>query len=103
MKAFRPVVLLAAAASAAPNVLIFLVDDLGYGDLGFTGHPTTRTPRLDALAHEGRRLRTWYSAYAVCSASRTALLTGRQPPRVGMVGVLNSLSSNGLPLAERTL
>ena len=41
VKAFRPVVLLTgiAAASAAPNVLIFLVDDLGYGDLGFTGHP----------------------------------------------------------------
>ena len=94
---------LVAAASAAPHVLVFLVDDLGYGDLGFTGHPTTRTPRLDALAHEGRRLRSWYSAYPVCSASRTALLTGRQPPRVGMVGVLNSLSSGGLPLAERTL
>ena len=104
VKAFRLVVLLGiAAASAAPHVLIFLVDDLGYGDLGFTGHPTTRTPRLDALAHEGRRLRTWYSAYPVCSASRTALLTGRQPPRVGMVGVLNSLSSNGLPRAERPL
>jgi arylsulfatase A-like enzyme len=65
-----------------PNFLLFFVDDLGYGDTGFTGHPTTSTPNLDRLAYEGKRLSTWYSAAAVCSASRTALLTGRQPPRL---------------------
>jgi hypothetical protein len=61
--------------------LLFFVDDLGYGDTGFTGHPSTSTPNLDRLAYAGKRLSTWYSAAAVCSASRTALLTGRQPPR----------------------
>jgi arylsulfatase A len=79
------------------------VQDLGYGDLGFTGHPTTHTPALDRLASTGKRLTQWYSGYAVCTSSRTALLTGRQPSRVGMPGVINSLSAAGLPLSEVTL
>jgi arylsulfatase A-like enzyme len=73
----------------APNVVLFFVDDLGYGDPGFTGSPSARTPHLDSLVSRGKRLTNWYSGYPVCSASRTALLTGRQPPRVGMVGVIN--------------
>ena len=93
----------AVTTAAPPNIILFLVDDLGYGDLGFTGNPSTRTPNLDRLAFQGRRLTNWYSGAAVCSASRTALLTGRQPPRVGMVGVLNSLSKVGLPLSEVTI
>jgi arylsulfatase A len=82
---------------------MFFVDDLGYGDLGFTGHPTTHTPALDRLASTGKRLTQWYSAYPVCTSSRTALMTGRQPARVGMPGVINSLSAAGLPLSEVTL
>ena len=88
---------------ASPNVLLLFVDDLGYGDLGFNGAPSAHTPHLDRLVSGGKRLTNWYSAYPVCSASRTALLTGRQPPRVGMVGVINSLTEAGLPLHEVTL
>ena len=51
---------------------MFFVDDLGYGDLGFTGHPTTHTPALDRLASTGKRLTQWYSGYPVCTSSRTA-------------------------------
>ena len=81
-------------APASPrNIVLWLVDDLGYGDLGFTGHPTIRTPRLDKLARLGKRLTTWYSAYPVCTSSRTAVMTGRQPARLGMPGVINSLSA----------
>ena len=83
--------------------VMFFVDDLGYGDLGFTGHPTTHTPALDRLASTGKRLTQWYSGYPVCTSSRTALMTGRQPGRVGMPGVINSLSAAGLPLTETTL
>ena len=86
-----------------PNLIMLFVDDMGYGDAGFTGHPTASTPNLDRLAHGGKRLTSWYSAAAVCTASRTALLTGRQPPRVGMPGVINSLSAAGLPLNETTV
>eukprot|EP00729_Bicosta_minor_P015940 gene15940-20237_t len=105
--------------SELPNVVLFLVDDLGYGDLGFTGHPTTLTPKLDELSRQGKRLTTWYSAYPVCTSSRPmlsqvhypyllcalyqAVMTGRQPPRLGMPGVINSLSAAGLPLTELTV
>ena len=57
-----------------PNVVLFFVDDLGYGDLGFTGHPSTSTPALDRLASLGMRLTSWYSGYPVCTSSRTALM-----------------------------
>ena len=44
--------------------------DLGYGDLGFTGHPTTSTPNIDKLAYGGLILNSWYSGCPVCSGSR---------------------------------
>ena len=40
--------------SQPPNILLFLVDDLGYGDLGYTGHPTTHSPNVDSLARSGK-------------------------------------------------
>lgn len=72
-----------------PNFLIFFVDDLGYGDLGFTGHPTILTPNIDALAYGGIRLQTWYSGFPLCTPSRAAMLTGRLPARVGCSGGWN--------------
>ena len=42
-----------------PNIIMLFVDDLGYGDVGFNGHPTTKTPNIDKLAHEGKILSTW--------------------------------------------
>ncbi|HUR55477.1 MAG TPA: sulfatase-like hydrolase/transferase [Gemmataceae bacterium] len=73
-----------ACAADAPNVVIFLADDLGYGDLGCYGHPRIKTPNLDAFAKEGVRLTQCYSASAVCSPSRSAILTGRTPHRNGV-------------------
>lgn len=87
--------------SAAPPPIP--VDDLGYGDLGFTGHPTVNTPNIDSLAHQGKILSSWYSGCPVCSGSRTALMTGRQFTRVGMPGVLSDSSPTGLPLNETTV
>ena len=99
-----PIIVIARRAPKdRPNLILSFVDDLGYGDVGFNGHPTTNTPNLDYYAIKGRRFTTWYSGYPVCSASRTALLTGRQPPRVGMPGVINSLGIEGLPLNEVTI
>jgi arylsulfatase A len=71
-------------AGARPNVVIFLADDLGWGDLGCYGHPTIRTPNLDRFAGQGVRLTQCYAACAVCSPSRSAILTGRTPYRNGV-------------------
>ena len=74
----------AAASRGGPNVIIFLADDLGHGDLGCYGHPRIRTPSLDGFARQGVRLTQCYSASAVCSPSRSAILTGRTPHRNGV-------------------
>src|SRR5882762_9817775 len=66
------------------NVMLFLADDLGYGDLGCYGHLRIKTPNLDTFAEQGVRLTQCYSASAVCSPSRSAILTGRTPHRNGV-------------------
>jgi arylsulfatase A len=68
----------------APNIVVFLADDLGYGDLGCYGNPIIKTPHLDAFAKQGMRLTQCYAASAVCSPSRSAILTGRTPHRNGV-------------------
>lgn len=79
---------LCAAVSAAeplrPNILIVLCDDLGYGDLACYGHPRVQTPNIDQFAREGLRLTSYYAGAPNCSPSRTALMTGRTPYRVGI-------------------
>ncbi len=67
----------------APNVVLIVVDDLGYGDLGCFGSKQIRTPGIDRLAQEGVRLTDFYGNGAVCSPSRAALMTGRYPQRAG--------------------
>jgi len=82
---------------------MLFVDDLGYGDVGFTGHPTTLTPNLDQLAWNGKVLTTWYSGCPVCSCSRASLMTGRQWSRMGIPGVFGSTVDDGMPLNETTV
>ncbi len=72
------------AADGPPNIVIFLADDLGFGDLGCYGHPIIQTPNLDAFAKQGTRFTQCYAACAVCSPSRSAILTGRTPYRNGV-------------------
>ncbi|MFM8337290.1 MAG: sulfatase, partial [Opitutaceae bacterium] len=72
------------AGTRAPNIVIFLADDLGWGDLSVQGHPVIKTPNLDAFAKQGARLTQCYAASAVCSPSRSAILTGRTPYRNGV-------------------
>jgi len=90
-------------ATEKPNVIMLFVDDLGYGDVGFNGHPTTRTPNIDQLAFNGKILSSWYSGCPVCSGSRAALMTGRQYTRVGVPGVFGPTGNTGLPLNETTV
>ncbi|KAG7163107.1 N-acetylgalactosamine-6-sulfatase-like [Homarus americanus] len=72
-----------AAASDSPNIVIMLMDDMGWGDLGSNGEPSRETPHLDQLAREGLTATSMYTAAPLCSPSRAALLTGRLPIRNG--------------------
>jgi len=73
-----------AVGAPKPNIVLVLCDDLGYGDLACFGDKTLQTPNLDKLAAEGLRLTSCYAAHGNCSPSRTALMTGRTPTRVGV-------------------
>jgi N-acetylgalactosamine-6-sulfatase len=66
-------------AAEKPNIILILADDLGYGDLGCTGHPYAWTPAIDKLASEGTLFLSYYQAGATCVPTRTALMTGRFP------------------------
>ncbi|KAB7728201.1 sulfatase-like hydrolase/transferase [Rudanella paleaurantiibacter] len=89
--------------SAKPNVVLFFMDDLGYGDLSCTGAMGYQTPNLDRMAAEGSRFTNFLVAQAVCSASRAALLTGCYPNRIGLTGALGPNSPIGLNANEETL
>jgi arylsulfatase A len=93
----------ALACAEAPNLILFLADDLGYGDLACYGHPVIQTPHLDAFATQGVRLTQCYSASAVCSPSRSALLTGRTPHRNGVYTWIAANSEVHLRTSEVTL
>jgi arylsulfatase A len=93
----------APAAESRPNIVVFLADDLGYGDLGCYGHPVIRTPNLDALARQGVRLTQCYAASAVCSPSRSAILTGRTPHRNGVFTWIEAGSEVHLRTSEVAL
>lgn len=99
--------LLASSAFAAetpprPNIVFFLIDDLGYADCGFNGGKEIRTPNIDQLARGGAVLESHY-VQPVCSPTRAALMTGRYATRTGVYTVVRPHAKWGLPLAERTL
>ncbi len=86
-----------------PNIVLIFMDDLGYGDLSVYGATGYRTPNLDRMATEGIRFTHFLSAQAVCSASRSALLTGCYPNRIGFSGALFPGSKVGISSDEMTL
>ena len=95
---------LSIATASTPNIIILFADDLGYGDLGIYGHPTSSTPNLDELGHSGLVFTQFYTASPVCSPSRAALLTGRLQTRTGVwPGVFVPPDKGGLPLNETTI
>jgi arylsulfatase A len=69
-------------SSKRPNIVFFLVDDLGYGDLGCYGNTFCETPNIDRLAHESMQFTNAYASAPVCSPSRASILTGKSPARL---------------------
>lgn len=86
-----------------PNVIIINMDDMGYGDTEPYGMTSISTPNFNRLAKEGTRFTHFYSAQAVCSASRAALLTGCYPNRIGLQGALMPWSDKALNPDEETI
>jgi arylsulfatase A-like enzyme len=95
-----------APAPRPPNIVFFLADDLGYADVSCYGRPDIQTPNIDRIAAGGARFLQGYANSAVCSATRTALITGRYQYRlrVGLEEPISGSSQNvGLPPSHPTL
>ncbi len=101
-------------AGAPPNIVVVLIDDMGWTDLGCYGSKYYETPHIDQLAKDGMRFTQAYSACTVCSPSRAALLTGKSPARLHITDwIAGHVPDNGrlvipnwtmhLPLEEVTL
>ncbi|SEN85943.1 arylsulfatase A [bacterium A37T11] len=87
-----------------PNIIIFLTDDQGYGDLSCYGALDIETPNIDSLASSGIRFTRFYVPATVCTPSRAALLTGSYPKRNHLeVDVLFPYSTTGLNDSAYTL
>lgn len=112
MKSFSALSLLAllallhaafAADASRPNFIVINIDDLGYADIGAYGSKLNRTPHLDRMAAEGRKLTCFYAA-PVCSPSRASLMTGSYPKRaLPIPGVLFPAGAVGLHPDEVTV
>ncbi|GAA5496557.1 N-acetylgalactosamine-6-O-sulfatase [Rubritalea halochordaticola] len=76
--------LLARPATEKPNVIMIFLDDCGYGDFSHTGNPSIHTPNISRMVREGMNCPQFYCASPACTASRYALLTGRNPGRSGL-------------------
>src|SRR5512140_2659227 len=87
------------APAGRPNVILMMADDLGWGDPGFNGNHTIRTPNLDAMAQAGIRFTRFYSGGPVCSPTRGTCLTGRHYFRYGVTHANEGM----LPKQEVTL
>ncbi len=91
------------AKTKRPNIVVVLADDMGYGDLACYGHPTIKSPNLDKFATQGMRFTQGYSASAVCSPSRSAILTGRTPYRNGVFNWIPEGTEYHLRASEITI
>lgn len=88
------------ASASRPNIVVFLSDDQGWGDLSANGNTNLRTPNIDSLAQHGAKFDRFYVC-AVCAPTRAEFLTGRYHPRAGVRGV--STGQERLNLDEKTL
>ena len=86
-----------------PNILVFLIDDLGWRDLSCFGSTFYETPNIDKLAASGVKFTNSYSAHPVCSPTRASLMTGKAPQRLGILDWIHQPSKIHLSLKETTI
>ena len=89
-----------AAKTNRPNILLIMADDQGYGDTGFTGHPTLKTPHMDSIAANGIVFDRFYASAPVCSPTRASVMTGRNPIRVNVPNHGHYLRPHEITIAE---
>jgi arylsulfatase A-like enzyme len=94
--------LISAQPTKQPDIVFFLIDDLGFADCGFNGGKEIKTPNIDRLAQSGAIIESHY-VQPVCSPTRSTLMTGRYPTHTGVYTIVSPGAGWGLPLAERTL
>ena len=92
-----------AEAQKQPNIIVILMDDMGYGDIGTQGAIGYETPNLDKMGNEGMRFTRFYSVQAVSGASRAGLLTGCYPNRIGFSGAPGPDAVTGINENESTI
>jgi len=88
--------------SRKPNLVVILIDDMGYVDIAPFGSKLNRTPNLDRMAKEGMKLTSFYAA-PLCSASRAQMMTGCYAKRVGIPDVVFPVRGVGLSAEEKTV
>ena len=84
-------------SESQPNIVFFLVDDLGWKDLGSWGSPFHETPAIDRLTASGMKFTSAYAACPVCSPTRASLLTGRHPVRIGITDWIPGMPTSRVP------
>ncbi|MDX2415401.1 MAG: sulfatase [Bacteroidales bacterium] len=87
-----------------PNIVFFLVDDMGWKDIGANGSSFYETPHIDGLASEGVRFTQAYAASPVCSPTRASIMTGKNPGRINLTQFIGGRGNpdylRNLPLEE---
>lgn len=86
-----------------PNFIIILVDDMGWGDVGYQGASDMLTPNIDKLALQGAQFSQGYVPCSVCGPSRTSLMSGRYSDKNGIWGNFGKNSKNGYPKEEKMI
>jgi arylsulfatase A-like enzyme len=87
----------ALSAVARPNLVVILIDDMGWNDTGFAGNKTFHTPHLDRLAKSGIIFMQAYAAAPNCAPTRACLMTGQYTPRHEVYTVVDERHSPGQP------
>jgi N-acetylglucosamine-6-sulfatase len=94
------------ATERPPNIIVVLVDDLRWDDIGIAGHPFVQTPAIDQLAREGARFLNAFATTPLCSPSRAAILTGQHVHTNGIIdntardSTSHRLSTFAIPLQK---
>ena len=86
-----------------PNIILIVIDDIGYGDLGCYGSAIQETPHIDRLAESGMRMTDFHTNGPVCSPTRAALLTGQYQQRSGIESAIGFTKDEGMPLSKQTI